>query len=64
LAGFLFVWWALENIGWLSLGIEFIILSTVFYFYFLRRTAKGVMPEKGSSLKVRELEEKLEECCD
>lgn len=62
LAGFLFVWWALENIGWVSLAVELLILSLLFYFYFLKRSETT---SQKDDLKVKELEKKLEEeCCD
>jgi hypothetical protein len=64
LAGFLFVRWSLENIGWFSLGIELVILGMVFYWYFLRRSTKEAMRENKTATKVRELEKKLENCCD
>lgn len=62
LIGFLFVWWTLENISWLSVGIDIVVLCTITYFYFLKHNISKL--ELKENPRIKELEEKLEECCD
>lgn len=62
LAGFLFVWWAINTIGWLSLGVELLILAAVMYAYFISPVIR--LKRETDPVKVAELEKKLEECCD
>jgi len=59
--GFAFVYWALNNISLLSLGIEALLLTFLFFVYFVL-PAIGLAREKNPE-KVRELEEKLKSCC-
>lgn len=59
---FLFVWWTLENISWLSVGIDIVVLCTITYFYFLKYNISKLELKENPGIK--ELEEKLEECCD
>lgn len=61
LAGFLFVWWAINSIGWLSLGVELLILAAVMYAYFISPAIR--LKRETDPAKVAELEKKLEECC-
>lgn len=60
-AGFLLVYLALKYVNWVVFGIEVVVLGIVAYIYF-------VLPEKTTKAedghdKIREIEEKLKNCC-
>lgn len=60
--GFLLVYWAVNNISWLGLGIEVIVLGILIYLFFIQ-SGRVEQFSQGESPKVRELEEKMKDCC-
>lgn len=61
--GFALVYLALENLSWSSVGIEAALLLILFYFFFISGNKNNNGPAKEVSPKVKELEEKMKNCC-
>lgn len=59
--GFVLVYLALRNLNWLTLALEALVLAIVTWFYFI--VPKGDMRPHTANEKVRELEEKMKNCC-
>lgn len=62
LIGFIFVWWAVNNLSWQALILWVIILAAVTYIYFISPALK-IFSESGDPRKVEELRKKMEDCC-
>ncbi len=60
--GFVLVYFALANIGWLALVIEAAVLAAVMYLYFVRPNLRERPPVQDKR-KIAELEDKMKNCC-
>jgi len=62
--GFLLVYLALNNLSWVGLAVEAVILAALVYLFFISpRGKKEINIHERSSGVVEDLEEKMKNCC-
>ncbi|KKU16853.1 MAG: hypothetical protein UY26_C0002G0065 [Candidatus Jorgensenbacteria bacterium GW2011_GWA1_48_13] len=60
--GFILVYFAVNNISWLTLVVEAVALAAVTYLYFVLPFSKSISSPRDNQ-KIAELEEKMKNCC-